>query len=147
MSEGVEEAPRDSPVCGDRKRFIFYTCSTMFIDSPLSVERQAGRSLGTRILRFSGPLTLRNLFIFQDELRQGLDPFVAIIDLTKVPYMDSAGMGALINYYVHCEKIGVKMTVAGVSSRVMELFKLTRVDTVIPLAATVEEAEGEAPCN
>jgi len=114
----------------------------MFIDAPLLVERRAGRVLGTRILRFNGPLTLRNLFTFQEELRQGLDPFVVILDLTKVPYMDSAGMGALINYYVHCEKIDIRMTVVGVSSRVMELFKLTKVDTVIPLEATVEEAEG-----
>jgi anti-sigma B factor antagonist len=116
----------------------------MFLDAPLSVERQAGKALGTRILRLTGPLTLRNIFTFQEELRQGLEPFVAILDLSKVPYMDSAGMGALINYYVHCEKTGVKMTVAGVSTRVMELFKLTKVDTVIPLAASVEEAEGKA---
>jgi len=114
----------------------------MFIDAPLSVERQAGRVLGTRILHFIGPLTLRNIFTFQQELRQGLEPFVVILDLSKVPYMDSAGMGALINYYVHCEKIGIRMTVCGVSSRVMELFKLTKVEAVILLAATVEEAEG-----
>jgi hypothetical protein len=30
-----------------------------------------------------------------------------------------------------------------VSSRVMEPFKLTKVDTAIPLAATVDEAEGK----
>jgi len=116
----------------------------MFTDAPLSVERQAGRVLGTRILRCIGPLTLRNLFTFQDELRQGLEPFAVIVDLANVPYMDSAGMGALINYYVHCEKLGIRLTVTGVSSRVMELFKLTKVDTVIPLAATVEEAEGKS---
>ena len=101
----------------------------MFIDAPLSVESQAGRVLGTRILHFKGPLTLRNLVMFQDELRYGLEPIVVILDLSGVPYMDSAGMGALINYYVHCEKIGIRMTVAGVSSRVMELFKLAKVDT------------------
>jgi len=126
----------------DKERFFLYTLSTMFIDAPLSVERQPGRALGTRILRFSGPLTLRNLFTFQAELRQGLPPLVFILDLSEVPYMDSAGMGALINYYVHCEKIGIRMTVCGVSSRVMELFKLTKVETVIPLATTVQEAEG-----
>jgi anti-anti-sigma factor len=115
----------------------------MFTDLPLVVERHAGKTSGTRILRFKGPLTLRNLFIFQEELRQGLEPKSAILDLTEVPYMDSAGMGALINYYVHCEKNGVRMTVAGVSSRVMELFKLTKVDTVIALAATSEEAENK----
>jgi hypothetical protein len=34
--------------------------------------------------------------------------------------------------------------VAGVSSRVLELFKLTRVDTVIPLRAALAEGEFEA---
>jgi len=113
----------------------------MFIDAPLSIERRAGQASGTRILRLVGPLTLRNLFEFQGELRQGLPPLVAILDLSEVPYMDSAGMGSLINYYVHCEKNGITMIVAGVSSRVMELFRLTKVDTVIPLAASVEAAE------
>jgi anti-anti-sigma factor len=74
-------------------------------------------------------------------LRQGLPPLVAILDLSEVPYMDSAGMGAVINYFVHCEKNGITMIVAGVSSRVMELFRLTKVDTVISLAGSVEEAE------
>jgi len=58
--------------------------------------------------------------------------------------MDSAGMGAVINHYVHCQNRGARLVVSGVSSRVMELFKLTKVDTVIPLAETVEEAEGRA---
>jgi anti-sigma B factor antagonist len=116
----------------------------MFTDSPLIIERQAGKLPGTRILHFNGPLTLRNIFTLQDELRRGLEPRAVILDLTQVPYMDSAGMGALINYYVHCEKLSIKLTVAGVSSRVMELFKLTKVNTVITLAATVEEAEERA---
>ena len=135
---------RHRQIRGDKEHFISYTCTTMYPDAPLTVERQAGRSPGTRILHFIGPLTLRNLFTFQEELRKGLEPQVAILDLTGVPYMDSAGMGALINYYVHCEKNGIEMTVAGVSSRVMELFKLTKVDTVIALAATVDEAEDKS---
>ncbi|MGA3373232.1 MAG: STAS domain-containing protein [Terracidiphilus sp.] len=51
-------------------------------------------------------------------------------------------MGAIINHYVHCQNKGVQLIVAGVNSRVMELFKMTKVDTVIALAGTVEEAEG-----
>jgi hypothetical protein len=34
--------------------------------------------------------------------------------------------------------------VAGASQRILEVFKLTRVDTIIPLVATVEEAESRA---
>jgi hypothetical protein len=48
----------------------------------------------------------------------------------------------IANFYVSATRRGQKMFVAGTSSRVLQLFKLTRVDTVIPLTASVEEAEG-----
>ena len=113
----------------------------MAIDDPLTIENREGKTPGTRVIRLSGPLTLHNLFEFQTEIRSGQPPSAAIFDLTGVPYMDSAGMGAIVNYYVHCQNCGTRMIVAGVNSRVMELFKLTKVNTVIPLALTVEEAE------
>jgi len=85
-------------------------------------------------------MTLRNLFTFQDEVRSVPLAKVMILDLAGVPYMDSAGMGSIINYFVHCQNAKVRMIAAGVSPRVMELFKLTKVDSVIPLAASVEAA-------
>ena len=116
----------------------------MALDDPLTIERTDGKTPGTLIFRFSGPVTLRNLFGMQEQLRGAALPALIILDLSGVPYMDSAGMGAVINHYVHCQNKGSKMIAAGVNSRVMELFKMTKVDTVIALAATVEEAEGKA---
>ena len=113
----------------------------MAIDAPLTIDRREGNSSGTVIYRLNGPLTLRNMFDFQSMLRTGEPPPVTIIDLTGVPYMDSSGMGMIINYFVRCQGKGVKLIAAGVNSRVLELFKLTKVDTVIPITATVEEAE------
>jgi anti-anti-sigma factor len=115
----------------------------MALDAPLAIERREGKDPGTRILHLTGPLTLGNLFDFQAELRSGEPPRIAILDLSGVPYMDSSGMGAIINYHVHCERCGSRMIVAGVSSRVLELFKLTHVDTVIALAPSVEAAEAK----
>jgi anti-sigma B factor antagonist len=113
----------------------------MAIDDPLAIERKAGKTSGTVILQLTGPVTLRNLFVLLTQLRSGDLPRVSILDLAGVPYMDSAGMGAIVNYYVHCQNRGIKLIVAGVSSRVMELFKMTRVDTVLTFAASAEEAE------
>ncbi len=113
----------------------------MALDAPLSIETREGKAPGMVVLCLSGPLTLRNLFAFQASLRRDPPPPAVVLDLSQVPYMDSAGMGAVINYYVHCEKHHCRMVVAGVSSRVMEMFKMTKVDAVIRLAATVEEAE------
>jgi anti-sigma B factor antagonist len=110
-------------------------------DDPLNIEQLQGKAAGTLIVRLTGPVTLRNLFVFQSYLRGAPLAIVHILDLSGVPYMDSAGMGALINHYVHCSKKDVRLIVTGVSSRVLELFKLTKMDTVISLLPTVEEAE------
>jgi anti-sigma B factor antagonist len=115
----------------------------MAIDDPLTIERTEGKTPGTLILRLTGPLTLRNMFDFQSQLRKEEPPPVTILDLTGVPYMDSAGMGMVVNHYVRCQGKGVRLIAVGVSPRVMELFKMTKVDAVIPLAATVEEAEAK----
>ncbi|HEY0794975.1 MAG TPA: STAS domain-containing protein [Acidisarcina sp.] len=107
---------------------------------PLTIERLEGASDQTRILRLTGPLTLMNLFEFQTVLRSETPP-LTILDLTGVPYMDSAGMGAVIAYYVASQNRGCKLAAVGVNYRVLELFKLTHMDGLIPTFDTVEEAQ------
>ncbi|HEY2859974.1 MAG TPA: STAS domain-containing protein [Terracidiphilus sp.] len=119
----------------------FLTLAAMQKDDPLQIHVQEGMLAGTRIFRFTGPITLPNVFAFQSALREGAPPAAAILDLTLVPFMDSAGMGAVINYFTHCQRNHIRMLAAGVSPRVSELFKMTGVDTVIPMLETVEEAE------
>jgi anti-sigma B factor antagonist len=106
----------------------------------LAVEVVAGKSEETRIVRLTGPLLLNNFFALKAELEKE-HTLVTIIDLSAVPYMDSAGMGAIINYYVSAQRRGNKLITAGANYRVVELFKLTRVDSLIPMAVTIEEAE------
>lgn len=113
----------------------------MAADAPLTIDHKEGTQPGTRILVLNGPLTLFNMFELQSELRRDPQPSLSILDLTGVPYMDSAGMGLIINHYVHCQNTGTKMVVAGVSPRVFELFKMTKVDTIIQMVPTVEAAQ------
>jgi anti-sigma B factor antagonist len=113
----------------------------MFNNAPMTFELKEGRTPDTRIFRLAGPLTLRNMFEFQAALRIEPQPRTTVLDLTEVPYMDSAGMGLIVNFYVHCKGKGVNVVVAGVCDRVMELFRLTKVDTVIPFQATYNEEE------
>ena len=67
-------------------------------------------------------------------------PQISILDLTDVPYLDSAGMGAIVNGYVHCQRKGAQAIVAGVNGRAMELFVLTKVHTIVPMADSVEKS-------
>ena len=113
----------------------------MLNDGPLTIERKEGKSPGTRVFCLNGPLTLRNLFELQTELRGSTPPPLTVIDLTEVPYMDSAGMGLVMNHYVRCQTNGARLIVVGANNRVMDLFKVTKVDTVLPLVGTIEDAE------
>ena len=85
------------------------------------------------------PNELRNTFESEEG---GGDPHALhILDLTEVPYMDSAGLGLIVSHYVRCQGRGVRLVVAGVSPRVVQLFEMTTVDKFFPTVATVEEAD------
>jgi anti-sigma B factor antagonist len=107
---------------------------------PLTLESVAGQAPGCRILRLTGPLVINNMFEFQSTLRTD-PPQVLIMDLAAVPYMDSAGMGAIINYFVSSQRHGRKLIVAGVNGRVLELFRMTKVEGLLVMKPTVAEAE------
>jgi anti-sigma B factor antagonist len=122
----------------------FLRLVAMLNDGPLTINRREGSAPGTLIFTLTGPLTLRNMFEFQSQLRNGAPPHLTIFDFAEVPYMDSAGMGLVMNHYVHCQARGAKFIVAAACGRVIDLFRVTKVDTVLPLAASVEEAEANA---
>ena len=119
---------------------------------PLTFEREEGETPGTVIFRFSGPFTAHAVFECQsaDAVRQmfdlqlmpsaGAPSAVNIFDLTDVPYMDSSGLGIVVRHYVRCKDNGVDFMATGVGPRVLELFKLTNIDTVIPIFATGDES-------
>lgn len=119
---------------------------------PFSIERERGSSPGTVILRFHGPFTTRDAYtsLPTQTLSKMLDlepgpgeepPVKNILDLTHCPYMDSTGIGMIVTHHVRCQKKGVRLVAAGMSPRVREVFHITRIDTVVPIASSVEEAE------
>ena len=61
---------------------------------PLHIEEVSGRLDGQRLLRLTGPVTISNFFEFQSLIR-GNTSRRLILDLSQVPYIDSAGIGAL----------------------------------------------------
>jgi anti-sigma B factor antagonist len=80
------------------------------------------------------------MFGFQDELR-AKTPAVLIVDLSETPYMDSAGLGLIMNTFVSAQSHGRKLLLAGVNERITALFEMTKVKGVLPVFPTVEAAE------
>lgn len=108
-------------------------------DAALSYSSSESGRDGIVVMKLDGPLTLQNIFAFQSDLTTNKPP-VMVFDLSNVPYMDSAGIGVLINYYVSAEKNGRRMALAGANERIDALLVLTKVRELLRSFATVEEA-------
>lgn len=92
------------------------------------------------IFALKGPFTLATMFQFQSVLR---DPELkgVIIDLSGVPYMDSAGLGVLLGQYSQAQRMAQKFALAAITPRCRTIFEITHTDSVLPIFATVEDAE------
>jgi anti-sigma B factor antagonist len=97
------------------------------------------RPSGVQLIKLIGPLTLRTLFEFQEAARRHNGPLV--IDAAGVPYMDSAGLGALIGIFASCQRTGQKFAISSVPERVQVLFEMTGVKDMLPCFASIEDAE------
>jgi anti-anti-sigma factor len=105
---------------------------------PLLVDRSD--SYSEEVLAFSGPLTASNGAVFENAMRREEPADLVILDLSEVPYVDSAGLGLLVSAYVSRQKAGRKMILSGINPRVQKLFEVTRVSDLFLIFSTPEEA-------
>jgi anti-sigma B factor antagonist len=63
-----------------------------------------------------------------------------ILDLSDVPYIDSAGLGLLVSAHVSRQKAGRRMVLSGINPRVQRLFEITRVTDLFLIFSSTEEA-------
>jgi anti-sigma B factor antagonist len=109
----------------------------------LRIEDQPGSQPSQRILRLTGALVLTTVFEFQSTVRADTSRSL-IIDFTNVPYVDSAGIGALVGAYVTRQHSGRTLALVGVSERIHNALKVTHVEQFFRFFDSVEAAE-QAP--
>ena len=100
--------------------------SSSMRDEPLTIQ-DLGVQDGMRWLKLSGPITIATLFEFQTLMRSN-DSASLALDFAAVPYIDSAGVGALVGAYVRHQKNGHKVILSGVSQRVRGTLQVTQVE-------------------
>ena len=67
------------------------------------------------------------------------DDLAFVIDLTKIDFLDSSGLGALVQTAKECKKSKLGFSVVG-NSRVAQTIKLVRLGEFLNLKSNVEEA-------
>lgn len=95
---------------------------------------------GQKILSLKGPLTIQTTFDFQNAARAETSP-ILIIDLSEVPFVDSAGLGALVGALVTAQKANREVAFVGANSRVKALMDMTKVSSLFRLYPTIQDAQ------
>ena len=68
-----------------------------------------------------------------------INEFPFIIDLTKIDFLDSSGLGALVQTAKECKKLKLGFSVVG-NSRVAQTIKLVRLGEFLNLKSSLEDA-------
>lgn len=107
---------------------------------PLRIETR--RENGTLVVHLRGDVDLRSAPDLHERLLTLLEspPQRMIVDLGAVHYMDSSGVGTLVDLKRRLERAGGRLVLVRPPPRVMSIFQITRLDAFFTIAADLEEA-------
>ena len=99
------------------------------IEPDITVVAPAGRlTLGRETLAFENMVA--------DLIGKGAQK--VILDMTQLAYVDSAGLGVLLQTASKLKQAGGGLRLANVGTRVMQVIKMTHTDSVLPSDADVK---------
>jgi len=109
---------------------------------PLKVTQNKLDS-GVEVLTLAGSLTLgrdaQNFEWTVEELIKNQARRI-VIDLTEVSFVDSAGIGILVGCHGKVASAGGQLRLAGVAERVLNVLRITKVDSILHLDANVADS-------
>lgn len=94
---------------------------------------------GTLIARLTGKLSLETVNAFLQETRAFADEKV-VLDMSGVSYLDSAGVGALVQLFVYRRNQSKKLAVAALTTQGGAVLQVAGLTKLLPTFPTVEEA-------
>jgi len=106
----------------------------------LTIDEVPGLRNGPHILRLSGPIILTTLAEFQPKVL-GDQSHNLILDLTNVPYVDSAGIGALVRVYVRHQRDQYGLSLVGVNDRVRTALDIAHIGQFFRFFDSLEVAQ------
>lgn len=104
--------------------------------STLTLAPREAQPNGPKVVELTGNLNLETVAGFNRELREEAAPAL-LLDFANVQWLDSAGVGALVQLLVRRAKTGQSLALAGLSARnraVLEVAQVLKLFTVFQSA-------------
>jgi len=105
----------------------------------LTIETQQTPQSAVRVLALTGGLTLETVSAFNATLREDTSS-VILLNLTKLEWLDSAGVGALVQLLVRRAKGKSTLALAGLSPRNRGVLQVAMVLSLFSVFPIVEDA-------
>src|SRR5215510_8321839 len=105
----------------------------------LEISREPGAN-GRLVARLNGKLSLETVSAFLQETRP-IDAGKLVLDMGGVSFLDSAGVGALVQLFVHRRNQGQKFALAALTSQGMAVMQVAGLLKLIPVFPSVTEAQ------
>ena len=78
-----------------------------------------------------------------DEKIYALRPAKCVMDLSRIEFMDSSGLGLIMGRYALLQKLGGEFAIANPSDRVLRVFELSGLGRIIKIENADKKGEGE----
>jgi len=105
----------------------------------LEFDKQAISTETQLVLRLNGKLSLETVHSFVSQLRP--EPTaVLVLDMSGVTFLDSAGVGALVQLFVHRKSAGQKFALAGLTPQGVAVMQVSGLVKLLPIYPSAAEA-------
>ena len=84
------------------------------------------------LVKLEGELDIDSTEIVETQLIPNLENYTFIhLDFGKIRFVDSSGMGALLNLVEFLKEKEIKLTISNVAEEIMEIFQLVQLTEII----------------
>ena len=112
-------------------------------EAPQTLKISSTQHAGAVVVNLAGEIDLRSSPGLRSELLQLSDrkPAKVIISLEGITYVDSSGVGTLVEFKRRSERGGGgRVILVGLQPRVRSVFEITKLDQFFTIMGTVDEA-------
>lgn len=128
---------------GHNKLFMELKPSPRYPSNPMQPAKldiaKLPASNGTVVAKLTGKVNLETVGGFLQDLRP-VDAEKLVLDMSSVTFLDSAGVGALVQLFVHRRAKSRKFALARMTPQAMAVLQVAGLHKLLPQFPTIEEA-------